>query len=160
MYFFKCLFCRLQITDLLTTEELVLTFPSRLLKPRTFKLKPESSIFIGGLARLDFLEGSEGVLFTVFCAETLPITITKLNDADYIYDNFLGTKLLAVPIGDSQRLKLFPALKSGKIIECTGIDAECSCIDVVLSNAGMFTFFDNYIFKLELLRLDCGDPWK
>lgn len=64
-----------------------------------------------------------------------------MNDADYIYDTFLGTKLLGVPIGDSQRLKLFPALKPGKIIECIGVDPEFSCIDVVLSNAGIFVNF-------------------
>lgn len=46
-----------QIIHLLTTEELMLTLPKEILKPKTFSLRADSTIFIGGLARLDFLEG-------------------------------------------------------------------------------------------------------
>ncbi len=45
-----------QLINLLTTKELKLALSKKPLKPRTFILKPEQCLFIGGLARLDYLQ--------------------------------------------------------------------------------------------------------
>ncbi|XP_044753362.1 nitric oxide-associated protein 1 isoform X2 [Coccinella septempunctata] len=50
-----------QILNLLTTEELFLTIPKTLIIPRTYCIRPGDSLFIGGLARLDFLEGRDSI---------------------------------------------------------------------------------------------------
>ena len=50
-------FC-LQITQFLTVEELKLLNPQMWIVPRTFILKPEQVILLGGLARLDYVEVS------------------------------------------------------------------------------------------------------
>lgn len=35
----------------------MLTLPKQVIQPRTFSIKPGNAIFIGGLGRLDYLEG-------------------------------------------------------------------------------------------------------
>lgn len=48
-----------QILNILTVDELMYVIPRELITPVTFILKPGMTIFIAGLARLDFLEGAE-----------------------------------------------------------------------------------------------------
>lgn len=155
---------------MLTTEELIQTFPKLHIKPHTFLLKKGYSIFIGGLSRLDFIDGINPTYFTVFCAESLPITICETKFAEDLYEKFVGTALLGVPIG-TERLKLWPYLKASKEIKCTGVDHNFSCIDVLLSSSGNFVhkfdciliyiekpnlYFTNHLF----LRLDWYNLWK
>lgn len=125
-----------QLLNLLTTEELLLTIPKKLLRPHTFCLQPGSTIFIGGLARLDYLQGNTFARFTVFCSSSLPITICKSDIADELYKEFLGSKLLAVPSGGPERLQFWPGLKKSKEFTIKGIDWSYCCADVVLSSSG------------------------
>lgn len=48
-----------QITNFLTRSELTLTLPEKLIQPRSFLLSPGKSLFLGGVARVDFDKGSE-----------------------------------------------------------------------------------------------------
>lgn len=45
-----------QILSLLTEQEVMSVVPSQALVPRTFVLKPGMSLFVGALARIDFLQ--------------------------------------------------------------------------------------------------------
>jgi hypothetical protein len=47
----------LQVIHLLTAEELMMTLPKKLLLPQTFSVRPNMSLFIAGLGRLDYVEG-------------------------------------------------------------------------------------------------------
>lgn len=47
-----------QVLHLLTTDELMLTLPKRMIVPRTFCLAPKHSLFLGGLGRLDYDSGN------------------------------------------------------------------------------------------------------
>ncbi|KAM3956582.1 nitric oxide-associated protein 1 [Aphomia sociella] len=124
-----------QVLSLLSTEELLLTIPKKTIKPQTYYLHKGFTIFIGGLARIDHVNCSEPCRFTVFCSETLPITVTKTEDAPEIYDKFLGTELFAVPSGGTERLKNWPGLqKCDKIFEFAGEGPKLCCGDVVLSS--------------------------
>ncbi|GJQ75776.1 hypothetical protein Trydic_g17847 [Trypoxylus dichotomus] len=125
-----------QLLHLLTAEELLLTLPRKLLKPQTFCLHPGSSIFIGGLSRLDYVRGDSFARFTVFRSSALPITICKTDIADALYDEFLGTEFLRVPTGNSQRLAFWPGLKSTREFTVKGIHKDYCCADVVLSSSG------------------------
>lgn len=120
---------------MLTTEELVKLFPKEVIKPRTYRVRVGQSLFIAGLSRLDYLEGTYNIYFTVFCGNQLPITLCETDVADVIYEKLVGTELFGLPMG-KERLKLWPNLKSGKTIYCTGINFKESCIDVVLSSSG------------------------
>lgn len=50
-----------QILHLLTTDELVKTLPREIIRPETYCIKPGTSLFIAGLARLDFVRGPNSV---------------------------------------------------------------------------------------------------
>ena len=59
--------------------------PKKMLFPRSYYLKPELTMFVGGLARID--NKSEGpVTFTVFASPEVPITAVNTVDADEIYE--------------------------------------------------------------------------
>jgi len=127
-----------QSINLLTTEELMMTLPTTVMKPRTFSLRSLQTLFVGGLGRIDCLRTeAKFVRFTVFSAHTLPITVCNTEDADEVYDKLLGTHLLAVPCGSVERLSKWPGLSSYKnSIQLAGINEKTSCADIVLSSAG------------------------
>ncbi|CAG9836591.1 unnamed protein product [Diabrotica balteata] len=125
-----------QILDLLTLDELILTLPKELIRPETFCVKPGTSLFIAGLARLDYLEGPDSVKLTVFRSNELPITICTLDNAEKTYDDCLGTELFRVPIDEGDRLSKWPGLSKGKPFTVKGVTRRLSSNDVVLSNAG------------------------
>lgn len=142
-----------QSINLLTTEELMMTLPTTVMKPRTFSLRPLQTLFVGGLGRIDCLKtGAKFVRFTVFSAHTLPITVCNTEDADEVYEKLLGTHLFAVPCGSIERLSKWPGLSSYKNpIQLTGINEKTSCADIVLSSAGWVavTPFENDVCYVQ-----------
>ncbi|XP_063390538.1 nitric oxide-associated protein 1-like isoform X1 [Cydia fagiglandana] len=122
-----------QALSLLTTEELLATIPKRLIRPQTYYLHKGSTIFVAGLARLDLTDCENPCRLTIFCSDQLPITVTKTEDADEVYNTFLGTELLAVPSGGTERLKNWPNMKK-KVLEFTGEGPKICCGDIVLSS--------------------------
>ncbi|KAJ8920237.1 hypothetical protein NQ315_011898 [Exocentrus adspersus] len=125
-----------QILHLLTIEELMHTIPKEIIRPQTFCVKPGTSLFIAGLARLDFLKGPGSVRLTVFRSNALPVTLCHLEVADSIYEECLGTELFKVPVPSAIRLSKWPGLESTKPFVVTGAGRRTSCNDVVLSSAG------------------------
>src|SRR5690606_40623502 len=57
------------------------------------------TLFIGGLARFDFLSGDRSS-FTIHVSNEIPIHRTKLENADALYAAHLG-EMLSPPSGDS-----------------------------------------------------------
>ncbi|XP_013166800.1 PREDICTED: nitric oxide-associated protein 1 [Papilio xuthus] len=134
-----------QVLSLLSTEELLMTIPKSIVKPQTYYLQPGSTLFIAGLARMDFVDCSEPCRFTVFCSEHLPVTVVKTEDADEMYEKFLGTELFAVPTGGAERLKNWPGLKMGKdMLEFSGQGPKVCCGDMVLSSIGWISVTGKY----------------
>lgn len=126
-----------QVLSLLSTEELLLTIPKQLIKPQTYYLSKGYTFFIGGLARIDFINSTEPCRFTIFCSECLPITVTKTEDADEIYAKFIGTELFAAPTGGEERLKNWPGLqKYQNVLEFIGEGPKKCSGDIVLSSIG------------------------
>lgn len=125
-----------QIIDLLTNEELMNTLPKEVIQPRTFRVRPKQSLFIGGIARLDYVDGQDSIWMTVFAAKTLPVTICERDDAETIYKHYVGTPILRVPSGSEVRLQKWPGLTSMDEFSVKGIAWKESCADVVLSSAG------------------------
>ena len=78
----------------------------------------------------------------------------KNEDADQMYDELLGSPLLAVPCGSPQRLKQWPGL-SGKLITVKGNGWNESACDIVLSSAGeKFKFNIKVCFKMyQIVKL-------
>lgn len=109
-----------QITNLLTTQELIKSMPKEMIRVRAFLLKKGMSLFLAGLGRVDYLDGLESIRLTVFASLDLPTMITKTEDADEVYSKLLGTDLLGVPCGDQERLDKWPALQCAEDITVEG----------------------------------------
>lgn len=124
-----------QILTLLTTEELLKTIPRERIIPRTFSLWPAQTLFLAGLGRIDVVHARQNVLLTVFASHYLPIHVLFTNQARQFYETFLGSRMLQVPQGDTDRLKKWPILLP-KEMDFTGINWTTSCGDIILSSAG------------------------
>lgn len=82
---FWILFFVCKLLDLLTLSELMKTLPKSLIEPRSYFIKGGLSLFLGGLARIDYMDGTEPIRYTVYCSDYIPITIVETVDADYFY---------------------------------------------------------------------------
>lgn len=65
--------------------------PVREIKARTYQIFPKQSILIGGLARLDYLDGPYSS-FTFYFADTVKIMRTGLYRADRTFESVIKTK--------------------------------------------------------------------
>lgn len=78
------------------------------IKPKTYQLNPEQTLFLGGLGRFDFIKG-EKQGFTAFFDNELKLHRTKLEGATAFYDKHVGG-LLTPP--NSKEKEEFPPLIS------------------------------------------------
>ncbi|XP_044249091.1 nitric oxide-associated protein 1 [Drosophila takahashii] len=137
-----------QLTPLLTTDELVKLQPTTMIRPRAFRLRPQISILLGGLARLDLLEITSSkkqfdwLKVFVFASENLPVLIADTQAAEEVYKRYLGTPFLGVPLASEDweaRRKRWPGLqcKEGDIVLANEgrNDGKLNC-DITLSSAG------------------------
>lgn len=141
-----------QVLTYLTTEELLITIPKSLIRGQTYYLREGSTIFIGGLARMDFVECPEACRFTIFCSDALPITVVKTEDADFVYEQFVGTELFGAPIGSEERMKNWPGLsKHAEHLEFKGEGPKVCCGDIVLSSVAWVSVTAKYdsVCKVE-----------
>lgn len=84
-----------QMAHYIDPSELKYITPKKEIKPKTFQLNAEQTLFIGALARFDFIQGMRSN-FTVHISNELNIHRTKLEKADELYDTHKG-ELLAPP---------------------------------------------------------------
>jgi len=97
---------RHQMAHYLTAKNLKYVSPKKEIKPKTYQLNPEQTLFLGGLGRFDFIAG-EKQGFTSFFDNELKLHRTKLEGASDFYDKHLGT-LLTPP--NSKEKEDFPKL--------------------------------------------------
>lgn len=62
-----------QLVHLLKGKEVKAVSPSKAPVPRTFLLKPGQCLFLGGLARIDYVDGPSSAHFTVFAGTDVRI---------------------------------------------------------------------------------------
>ncbi|XP_022617046.1 nitric oxide-associated protein 1 isoform X1 [Seriola dumerili] len=123
------------ILSLLNEQEVRSVVPTQALIPRTFVLKPSMSLFVGALARIDFLQGHKSCWFSVVASGQVPVHVTSLEKADSVYEKHAGHVLLGVPAGGSARMKEFPALVPQEF-RLVGRGYLEAATDVKLSSAG------------------------
>lgn len=83
---------REQMAHYLQPEALKLTMPKKEIKPKSYQLNAGQTLFLGGLARFDYVQGDKGS-FIVYLANTLNIHRTKLDGADAFYQKHQGELL-------------------------------------------------------------------
>ncbi|ADU29830.1 ribosome biogenesis GTPase YqeH [Evansella cellulosilytica] len=118
-----------QMAHRLNKNELKVISPRKEVKPTVFQLNDQQTLFFGGLARLDFLQG-EGRSFVCYFSNELNIHRTKLEKADQLFENHLG-ELLTPPF--KENVDSFPELvkKEWKLTE--------EKQDIVISGLGWVT---------------------
>lgn len=99
-----------QISQFLAPSELKYLAPQQEIHPRVFQLQAQQTLFLAGLARLDFISGPSGS-FVVYVNNQLYVHRTKLSQAQTFYHKHLG-KLLQPPAAQDH----LPPLKAQTII--------------------------------------------
>eukprot|EP01117_Protostelium_nocturnum_P018698 TRINITY_DN7875_c0_g1_i2.p1 TRINITY_DN7875_c0_g1~~TRINITY_DN7875_c0_g1_i2.p1 ORF type:complete len:507 (-),score=101.39 TRINITY_DN7875_c0_g1_i2:70-1488(-) len=89
-----------QLTSRLSPKELSIVVPQSRIKPQIWSLNAGNTIYLGGLARIDYIEGPP-IYFTLFVSKKLPIHVTRTHNADKIYKKHLGT-ILFPPLKEEQ----------------------------------------------------------
>lgn len=89
---------RHRLTDLVCPNCLKLITPDKTINPRVYQLNERQTLFLGGLARIDFVSGGRQS-FVCYVANQLYIHRTKLENADEIYQRHVG-EILVPPCAD------------------------------------------------------------
>lgn len=97
---------RHQMAHYLSAKNLKYVSPKKEIKPKTYQLNPEQTLFLGGLGRFDFIAGDKQG-FTAFFDNELKLHRTKLAGATAFYDKHVGT-LLTPP--NTKEVAEFPKL--------------------------------------------------
>lgn len=124
---------RHQMAHYVSKNDLKIITPKKEIKPRNYQLHSGQTLFIGGLARLDFIKG-EKQTFVCFFANEVPIHRTKLENADALYERQVS-ELLSPP--DQETLSILPPLvkRAYRLNE--------SYTDVVFPGLGWVTILDS-----------------
>lgn len=109
-----------------------------MIRARVFLIRPNFSLFVAGLGRLDYIEGPERLRVIVFASLELPISVVETENADEFYESFLGSELMGVPMNSGEeRLAKWPKLEAhnDKIV-VEGVEKHITACDILLSSAG------------------------
>lgn len=118
-----------QMAHYVTNKELKQIMPAKEIKPRVYQLNEKQSLFIAGLARIDFSQGTPNS-FVAYFANDLLIHRTKQEKADQIYREHVG-EFLNPPGKES--LKDMPAFVKHSFTVKNGKT------DIVISGLGWIT---------------------
>ena len=81
-----------QMAHVLPAQDLKLVAPQKEIKPRTYQLSYGQTIFMGGIARFDYLKGPK-VGVVAYFDNNLQLHRTKFSNADKFYEKHLGDLL-------------------------------------------------------------------
>ncbi|AJK87041.1 MULTISPECIES: ribosome biogenesis GTPase YqeH [Lysinibacillus] len=87
-----------QMAHHIDSSELKYIMPKKEIKPKVYQQNAGQTLFIGALARFDFIQGDRSA-FTIHVANDLPIHRTKLEKAEMLYVEHKG-ELLAPPTAE------------------------------------------------------------
>lgn len=137
-----------QLTNRLTVEELRAVLPSKNVECVTYRLGEGKSLFLGGLARIDVLEGKP-FFFTVFISPDVKVHPGKTEDADAFLAKHVGGML--TPPFDADRLADMGDWSS-KSVTVSGEGWKKASVDIVLSGLGWVSVTGPGSVKL---RMNC-----
>lgn len=118
-----------QMAHFVNKKDLKMITPKKEIKPKTFQLNEEQTLFFGGLARFDYIKGGRRSL-VCYLPNDISIHRTKLENADELYANHLG-EMLQPPRKDD--LDQFPELVRHEF------NIKEGEVDIVFSGLGWVT---------------------
>lgn len=87
-----------QLIHHVSPQEYKFILPDKPIKPRVYQLNDKQSLFVGALARIDFVKG-EKQPFVFYISNALNVHRTKMEKADELYEKHKG-ELLSPPYGE------------------------------------------------------------
>ncbi|HLR72752.1 MAG TPA: ribosome biogenesis GTPase YqeH [Pseudogracilibacillus sp.] len=108
-----------QMAHFVSKEDLKLITPTKEIKSRNYQLDDNQTLFIGGLARFDFIKG-EKQSFVCYFSNRITLHRTKLSNADDLYDRQVGSIL--TPPNEETLESLPPLVKQSYRIEQPNTD--------------------------------------
>ncbi|MGC5328511.1 ribosome biogenesis GTPase YqeH [Brevibacillus sp. SYSU BS000544] len=130
-----------QIGHMISAQDLQVITPKSRIKPRVFQLDDKQSLFIGGLARVDFVKGEHQPL-VFYVANNLQIHRTKLEKAEELLEKHHGG-LLAPPSGEAAK-QLPPFTRHTLKIQAG------TPTDIVIAGLGWITLQGKYPASIEV----------
>lgn len=127
-----------QIYHILSGEELKKVMPKKQILPAVYRLAPGSTLFIGGLARFDYIDGPPLAYFTLFASPEIYVHKTSTEKANELYKSKLGT-LLTPPFSPETLANwggLDPRFSETHYIENDDGNWQKACTDIVFSGLG------------------------
>jgi ribosome biogenesis GTPase A len=123
-------------------DSMKMLMPKSYLKPRTYQLHPDQTIFMGGLAGIDFIKGDK-INVSFYTSNDLYIHRTKTINASNIYETQI-TKLL-VPPHTNEELERLSETKE------VMFDIEDGAYDLLISGLGFVHIVgSNIAFKVRV----------
>lgn len=103
-----------QLSYYLSSKDIKKVTPRKEIKPKTYQLNENQTLFLGGLARFDYLSGDGNQSFVTYVSNDIYIHRTKTDKADELYATQKG-ELLTPPADSSQlpELKRYEFSTSG-----------------------------------------------
>lgn len=103
-----------QLSFYLSPKDIKKVTPRKEIKPKTYQLNENQTLFLAGLARFDYLSGSGNQSFVTYVSNEIYIHRTKTEKADELYASQKGD-LLSPPSGSSElpELKRYEFSTSG-----------------------------------------------
>jgi len=117
-----------QLVHFIDKKDFKVITPKKEIKPMVFQLNPEQTLYIGGLARMDFVKGERAGFVTHFSNE-LKIHRTKLENANNLWETHAGTLLVPV-IKDEDQLRQ---------LKRHVLNVRAEKVDIVISGLGFIT---------------------
>ncbi|KAJ2679194.1 nitric oxide associated protein 1 [Coemansia spiralis] len=129
-------FSRKSIVAFLNNEELKMAICNKRITPFSFILGLGRSVMLGGLARIDLIEGPMRVFVTIF--SNIRPHFTNIERAYELIKEMESGKstILQPPIGTSDRLKMFPKQKLAVEYSFEGLHKNHATLDVAISGIG------------------------
>lgn len=126
---------RTQLAHYLGRDAIKQLLPSKPLKPKTYQLNEKQTIFLAGVARVDFVKGPR-TAFTYYVSNDCYLHRTKLESADALYQAHKG-ELLSPP--NQEEAMTFPRLvaktihlKKDQDVAISGLGWLCANQDVTI----------------------------
>ena len=130
-----------QITSQLGLEEVRMLLPRRSLKPRTYRLGEHSTVYLGGLARLDVTKVPGSTMYlTVWVSDEVRTHLGKTANAGQLYDAHVGRDLTPPVAADEAdlegRIKRDMAKLVPTEVSVVGDSWKESSVDVCIAGLG------------------------
>ncbi len=125
---------RKQLSHYMSDFDLKTITPTKEIKPRVYQLQEGQTLYVGGLARFDFVKG-EKQSFVCYFANQLTIHRTKLDNAENLYEKHVG-EMLTPP--SKENATEYPALKE------QSFKVKDNKTDIVFPGLGWITVTGNH----------------